>query len=117
MGSMVRTRTVELGKTELGMLRTCARAARARPRVRAPLRLSPSSYLSSDLFLKIVSVSVRVANLTIPSRSKAQYCRVEQNGTRDVATSIARPDHRKSKFGLRHAIKLIELYCVTKSEF
>jgi hypothetical protein len=54
---MVRTRTVELGGTELGVLRTCARAARARPRVRAPLRLSPSSYLSSDLFLKIVSVS------------------------------------------------------------
>ena len=24
----------------------------------------------------------------------------------DVAMSIARPDHRKSKFGLRHAIKL-----------
>ena len=25
--------------------------------------------------------------------------------------------HRKSKFGLRHAIKLIKLYSVTKSEF
>ena len=35
----------------------------------------------------------------------------------DVATPIARRDHRKLKFGLRHAIKLIELYCVTKSEF
>ena len=29
---------------------------------------------------------------------------------RDVASSIARPDHRKSKFKLRHDIKLIELY-------
>ena len=27
------------------------------------------------------------------------------------------PDHRKSKFGHRHAIKLNELYCMTKSEF
>ena len=36
---------------------------------------------------------------------------------RDVAARIARPDHRKSKFGLRHAIKLIELYGVTKSKF
>ena len=36
---------------------------------------------------------------------------------RDVAISIARRDHRKSKFGLRHAIKLTESYGVTKSEF
>jgi hypothetical protein len=34
------------------------------------------------------------------------YCRVEQNGIADVAPSIARPDHRKSKFGLRHVVKL-----------
>ena len=29
------------------------------------------------------------------------YCRVERNRTGDVATPIARRDHRKSKFGLR----------------
>ena len=39
------------------------------------------------------------------------------NGTRDIATASARRDHRKSKFGLCHTIKLIELYGVTKSEF
>ena len=31
----------------------------------------------------------------------------------DVANRISRPDHRKSKFGLRDAIKLIGLYGVT----
>ena len=36
---------------------------------------------------------------------------------RDVAAPLARRDHRKSEFGLRHAIKLNQLYCVTKSEF
>jgi hypothetical protein len=46
----------------------------------------------------------------------SNYCRVERNGTADVATPIARWDHRKSKFGLRHALNLIELYCMTKSE-
>ena len=45
------------------------------------------------------------------------YCRVERNGTPDVSAASSRRDHRKSKFGLRHAIKLIELYGVTKSEF
>ena len=40
------------------------------------------------------------------------YCKVERNGTREIAAPIARPDHRKSKFGLRHRIKLIELYTV-----
>jgi hypothetical protein len=35
----------------------------------------------------------------------------------DVAPSRSRRDHRKSKFDLRHAIKLIELYCMTKPEF
>ena len=33
-----------------------------------------------------------------------------------IAISIARRDHRKSKFGLRQAIELIELYVVTKSK-
>ena len=45
------------------------------------------------------------------------YCRVEWNKTPDVAPSIARLDHRKSKFGLRHVVKLTELYYMTKSEF
>ena len=45
------------------------------------------------------------------------YCRVERNRTRDVAAPLARRHHRKSKFGLRHDIKLIELYVMTKSEF
>ena len=34
------------------------------------------------------------------------YCKVERNGTREIAAPIARPDHRKSKFGLRQGIKL-----------
>ena len=34
------------------------------------------------------------------------YCFVEKIRTRDVARPLARQDHRKSKFGLRHAIKL-----------
>ena len=37
------------------------------------------------------------------------YCKVERNGTREIAAPIARPDHRKSKFGLRHRIKLTVL--------
>jgi hypothetical protein len=45
------------------------------------------------------------------------YYKVEKNKTSDVAASLARPDHRKSKFGLRHDIKLIELLDVTESEF
>jgi hypothetical protein len=35
----------------------------------------------------------------------------------DVVTASARRDNRKSKFGLPHGIKLIELYAMTKSEF
>ena len=46
-----------------------------------------------------------------------EYCIVGQNETPDVALSLAWRDHRKSKFGLRHRIKLIQLYTVTKSEF
>jgi hypothetical protein len=38
------------------------------------------------------------------------YCKIEQNKTRVVAPSRSRRDHRKSKFGLRHAIKLNSLY-------
>ena len=30
---------------------------------------------------------------------------------------LARRDHRKSKFGLRHSIKLNQIYCMTKPEF
>ena len=35
----------------------------------------------------------------------------------DVAATSSQSCDRKSKFGLRHAIKLIELYYMTKSEF
>jgi hypothetical protein len=38
-------------------------------------------------------------------------------GTPLVFATSFRRDHRKSKFGLRHAKKKIELYCMTKSEF
>ena len=48
---------------------------------------------------------------------QAIYCRVEQNGTGDVTATSSRRDHRKSKSGLRHDVKLIELYVMTKSEF
>ena len=34
------------------------------------------------------------------------YCKVELNKTSDVSAANARRDHRKSKFGLRHDIKL-----------
>ena len=50
-------------------------------------------------------------------RIQQMYCQIGQNGTRDVIIAIARRDHRKSKFGLRQATKLNELYGVTKSEF
>ena len=36
---------------------------------------------------------------------------------RDVSAARSRSCDRKSKFGLRHAIKLNQLYCMTKSEF
>jgi hypothetical protein len=58
-----------------------------------------------------MAILICIANLL------TTYCKVERNGTADVATPIARRDHRKSKIGLRHRIKLIELYTVTKSEF
>ena len=35
----------------------------------------------------------------------------------EIAAPSSQSCDRKSKFGLRHAIKLIELYCMTKSEF
>jgi hypothetical protein len=35
----------------------------------------------------------------------------------DVEAASSQSCDRKSKFGLRHAIELIELYCMTKSEF
>ncbi len=38
------------------------------------------------------------------------YSLVEQNKTLVVAASLARPGHRKSKFGPRHAIKKLN-YC------
>jgi hypothetical protein len=35
----------------------------------------------------------------------------------DLVIAFSQPDHRKSKFGLRHGIMLIELYAMTESEF
>ena len=46
-----------------------------------------------------------------------EYCKLEKNTTWDIAASLARRDHGKSKFGLRHDIKLIEFYLMTKSKF
>jgi hypothetical protein len=34
--------------------------------------------------------------------TKFSTIKLSKKGTWDVASSIARPDHRKSKFGLRH---------------
>ena len=45
------------------------------------------------------------------------YCIVGQYETRNVLIAPARRDQRKSKFGPRHGIKLIEVYAMTKSEF
>jgi hypothetical protein len=45
------------------------------------------------------------------------YCKLEKKRTRVVADSIARRDHRNSKFGFRYDIKLTQLYVVTKFEF
>ena len=46
-----------------------------------------------------------------------KYCRVERNGTGEIVAPRTRPDHRKSKFGLRQGIKLNYFYALTKSEF
>ena len=53
--------------------------------------------------------------VTQPQNS--DYCKVERNKTRDVAPSRSRPDHRKSKFELRHGIKLGVVFFMTESEF
>ena len=50
-------------------------------------------------------------------RTPLEYCWVEQNKTLYIVMSLARRDHRKSKFGLRHDISLILLYVMTKSKF
>jgi hypothetical protein len=52
------------------------------------------------------AAAARAVALGFYSIATSQYCRVERNKTRDVAPSRSRRDHRKSKFGLRHAIKL-----------
>jgi hypothetical protein len=59
--------------------------------------------------LKCTKFSTRV------ERSKStmvQYCKLERNKTGHVAAPLARRDHRKSKFGLRHCIKP---GCIVKS--
>jgi hypothetical protein len=51
----------------------------------------------------------------------SKFSTIKLSGTELVTLLIviasSRPDHRKSKFGLRHEIKLIDLYCMTKSDF
>ena len=64
----------------------------------------------------------KVSKKNYASRARGAAARVWRDHDRiwpwpDVATSLARWDHRKSKFGLRHDIKLIEIYVMTKSEF
>ena len=53
----------------------------------------------------------------LKTKFSTMYCILDKNGTREVVIAPARRDHRKSKFGLRHGLKLIELYAMTKSEF
>ena len=48
-----------------------------------------------------------VMNSCIYSILLQYYCRVERNKTWDIAVASDRRDHRKSKFGLHYAIKLI----------
>jgi hypothetical protein len=50
-----------------------------------------------ELFLKIP---------IFETNGNSVYYKLEQGGIANVATSIARRDHRKSKFGLRHVVKL-----------
>jgi hypothetical protein len=60
-----------------------------------------------------------IAQKKPPIEGTYRYVPLERTGTfhASLRMTIARRDHRKSKFGLRHRIKLIELYTVTKSEF
>jgi hypothetical protein len=44
------------------------------------------------------------------------YCKLDKKKTWDVTADSARRDHRKSKFGLPHRIKLSALYAFTKAE-
>jgi hypothetical protein len=62
-------------------------------------------------------LSTQYGRVHVGIRILLEYCKVEQNKTPDIATPSSRRDHRKSKFGPRHGVKLIELYGVTKSEF
>jgi len=62
---------------------------------------------TSECALKSAGAPRRIPVIDIQNSVRRVYCRVETKKTRDIAAPIARPDHRKSKFGLRHAIKLI----------
>ena len=48
---------------------------------------------------------------------KNEYTRGTQAPSGDIAMDVPQSGHRKSKFGLRHALKLDELYYMTKFEF
>jgi hypothetical protein len=75
-------------------------------------------FLAVYLLKKIVFVCVQCAVQACNSYVQLYTVNeVERNKTVNVAATSSWRDHRKSKFGLRHAIKLIELYGVTKSEF
>ena len=64
-------------------------------------KVRSKSYMSLRVVLDAHSCVTRLVG------SASTYCKVEKNGTWDVARPLARRDHRKSKFGLRHAIELI----------
>ena len=46
-----------------------------------------------------------------------EYCILEKNKTLNDVLSLARRDHRKSKFGFCQGIDIIDLYALAKSDF
>jgi hypothetical protein len=68
-------------------------------------------FLSHEYYFKIFKTFPASAfgqgHSTKFSSIQQPYCKIEWNKTPDIAPSLARRDHRKSKFGLCHAIKLI----------
>ena len=84
------------------------------------LRVVPAlTILNTKLVGRYARCDCRSCDITYGDMygTRRKYCRLERDKTRDIASPLARRDHRKSKFGLRHGIKLIELYAMTKSEF
>ena len=68
-------------------------------------------FLSHEYYFKIFKTfpasAFNQGHSTKFSSIQQPYCKIEWNKTPDIAPSLARRDHRKSKFGLCHAIKLI----------